>query len=258
MVSLATSAWSPRLQRVSRREIASRRSRPPRRSQRQREHDRDSPPRIDRRRRGGGAQDAGRDSPRSSGWSPRSARRWRFCATAPWTWCSSRPAFPDGENGLDVIRGLSGERRRPIFVIATGLDREALSGFALGVVDYLLKPVPVRGSSGPSSAWRPWSPLRGWTASERSGGVVSRRCGDRGVWVGHSPRAYRAAPRLRLAELFAEPLRALLGLARHVELRRVEQRPDLDLRLLAVMHAEAERRALGPLDRLGERLDFEQ
>ncbi len=49
--------------------------------------------------------------------------------------------LPDGENGLDVIRGLSGERRRPIFVIATGLDREALSGFALGVVDYLLKPV---------------------------------------------------------------------------------------------------------------------
>src|SRR5262249_33014697 len=38
---------------------------------------------------------------------------------------------------------------------------------------------------------------------------------------------------LRLAELFAEALRALLGLARHVEVRRVLQRPDLDLRLLA-------------------------
>ena len=46
-----------------------------------------------------------------------------------------------GENGLDVIRRLPAERRRPVFVIATGLDKEALSGFALGVVDYLLKPV---------------------------------------------------------------------------------------------------------------------
>jgi two-component system LytT family response regulator len=49
--------------------------------------------------------------------------------------------LPRGENGLDVIRGLPGERRRPLFVIATAVDREVLSGFALGVVDYLLKPV---------------------------------------------------------------------------------------------------------------------
>jgi len=49
--------------------------------------------------------------------------------------------LPGGENGLDVIRGLPDERRRPVFVITTGLDREVLSGFALGAVDYLLKPV---------------------------------------------------------------------------------------------------------------------
>ena len=40
-----------------------------------------------------------------------------------------------------MIRGLPVERRRPLFVIATALDREVLSGFALGVVGYLLKPV---------------------------------------------------------------------------------------------------------------------
>jgi DNA-binding LytR/AlgR family response regulator len=49
--------------------------------------------------------------------------------------------LPGGENGLDVIRRLPDERHRPFFVITTALDREALSGFALGVVDYLLKPV---------------------------------------------------------------------------------------------------------------------
>ena len=48
-----------------------------------------------------------------------------------------------------------------------------------------------------------------------------------------------ALPQLRLAELFVAPLRALLGLARHVEVRRVEQRPELDLRLLAVLYADA-------------------
>jgi hypothetical protein len=50
----------------------------------------------------------------------------------------------------------------------------------------------------------------------------------------------------RRASSAGSPLRALLGLARHVQVSRVEQRPELDLRLLAVSQAQAERRALGP------------
>jgi hypothetical protein len=53
-----------------------------------------------------------------------------------------------------------------------------------------------------------------------------------------------------LALLRRAALGALLGLARHVEGRGIEQRPDLDLRLVA-----RERRTLGPIDRLGERLE---
>ena len=49
--------------------------------------------------------------------------------------------LPGGENGLDVIRFLPDEWLAPSFVIVTALDRDTLSGFALGVVDYLLKPV---------------------------------------------------------------------------------------------------------------------
>jgi two-component system, LytTR family, response regulator len=58
--------------------------------------------------------------------------------------------LPGGESGLDLIRLLdvpdlrepgSGRVHRPLFVLATAVERHALRAFELGVVDYLLKPL---------------------------------------------------------------------------------------------------------------------
>jgi len=60
--------------------------------------------------------------------------------------------LPGGESGLDLIHRFgpsdgpgdaprSGPFRRPLFVLATAVERHTLRAFELGVVDYLLKPL---------------------------------------------------------------------------------------------------------------------
>jgi DNA-binding LytR/AlgR family response regulator len=55
--------------------------------------------------------------------------------------------LPGGESGLDLIRlfgvpDAPGEGgHRPFFVLTTGVERDTLRAFELGVVDYLLKPL---------------------------------------------------------------------------------------------------------------------
>jgi DNA-binding LytR/AlgR family response regulator len=45
-----------------------------------------------------------------------------------------------GQDGLTLVRSLSGTASAPMFVLATAYDQHALEAFELGVVDYLLKP----------------------------------------------------------------------------------------------------------------------
>src|SRR5689334_18100896 len=63
--------------------------------------------------------------------------------------------------------------------------------------------------------------------------------------------------RIELARRRSLPDRLLDAFA-GIEVRGVEQRTELDHRLLAVLQVDTVRSALGPLDRLGQRLDFEQ
>src|SRR5450631_2575440 len=44
------------------------------------------------------------------------------------------------ETGLDLVRSMTSSARAPMFVLATAFDQHAVEAFALGVVDYLLKP----------------------------------------------------------------------------------------------------------------------
>jgi two-component system response regulator LytT len=45
-----------------------------------------------------------------------------------------------GENGLTLVRAVSGSPSSPMFVLATAYEDHALEAFELGVSDYLLKP----------------------------------------------------------------------------------------------------------------------
>ena len=45
------------------------------------------------------------------------------------------------EAGLDLIRALAGTPQAPLFVLATALSQHAVEAYALGVADYLLKPI---------------------------------------------------------------------------------------------------------------------
>lgn len=46
----------------------------------------------------------------------------------------------EGDAGLTLIRALAGKPGAPLFVLATASGRHAVEAYALGVVDYLLKP----------------------------------------------------------------------------------------------------------------------